>query len=269
MSNENRPVRRQAWQSRNSPAAAFNLSAALTGPVPNRRQTPEHWAEILNFPVLEWHYGLPGGMMMEILRIESQGDPNALGPLVQYEDGRTERPVGLFQILPSTARRLGVNPRDPVQAAEGAARYLASHVERYWQQHAERDLLAQQPQHAMQFALASYNWGRDKVEPAMARRGADWLRFAPSITREYIHQIMDSVDLALMRVPDAAPKQVPDGDLPRMLDAHRVLEPGGMGRSHIPEVAEASEPIPPPPPVPPPMPPRSSAPRAKPSSRSR
>ena len=39
--------------------------------------------------------------------------------------------VGLMQIMPDTARSLGVDPRDPVQAIHGAARLLDENLNRY------------------------------------------------------------------------------------------------------------------------------------------
>ncbi len=39
--------------------------------------------------------------------------------------------IGLGQLMPGTAARLGVDPRDPYQNLQGAARYLGGLVERY------------------------------------------------------------------------------------------------------------------------------------------
>ncbi len=61
--------------------------------------------------------------------------------------------VGLGQLLPSTARRLGVDPFEPTQNIEGCAKYLAAHMRR-WKQSPETTKLA----------LASYNAGPGAVQ---------------------------------------------------------------------------------------------------------
>lgn len=52
---------------------------------------------------------------------ESNGNRNAVGP---PNATTSERALGLMQFLPSTARGLGVDPTDPVQAIYGAAQHL-------------------------------------------------------------------------------------------------------------------------------------------------
>jgi len=75
--------------------------------------------------------------------------------LVQQESGwNTEAvshagAIGLAQLMPDTARILGVNPSDPVANLDGGARYLASQYRRFgdWR-----------------LALAAYNAGPEAVE---------------------------------------------------------------------------------------------------------
>lgn len=52
--------------------------------------------------------------------------------------------VGMMQFLPSTAASLGVDPRDPASAIDGAARYLRSQIDRFG---------------SVEQALAAYNVG--------------------------------------------------------------------------------------------------------------
>jgi soluble lytic murein transglycosylase-like protein len=54
-----------------------------------------------------------------------------------------------MQLMPSTARGLGVDPRDPAQAVDGAARLLSSHLRRFG---------------STSLALAAYNAGPGAVE---------------------------------------------------------------------------------------------------------
>ena len=56
--------------------------------------------------------------------------------------------IGLGQLMPTTARDLGVDPRDPLQNLDGSARYLAMMLEKF-----------SDPR----LALAAYNAGPDAV----------------------------------------------------------------------------------------------------------
>ena len=75
--------------------------------------------------------------------------------LVRHESGfrpaakSTKGAVGLAQLMPDTARGLGVNPHDPRQNLEGGARYLKQQYRRFgdWR-----------------LALAAYNAGPEAVE---------------------------------------------------------------------------------------------------------
>ncbi|PIT19970.1 phage tail length tape measure family protein [Snodgrassella communis] len=68
-----------------------------------------------NYSGLERQYGLPAGLLAAISMQESRGNVNALSP---------SGARGLFQFMPDAARRFGVNVRDPVSSADGAAKYL-------------------------------------------------------------------------------------------------------------------------------------------------
>ncbi|MGC9368839.1 MAG: lytic transglycosylase domain-containing protein [Paracoccaceae bacterium] len=75
--------------------------------------------------------------------------------LVQQESGWHARAkshkgaIGLAQLMPGTARKLGVDPHDPRQNLEGGARYLRAQYERFG---------------SWRLALAAYNAGPEAVE---------------------------------------------------------------------------------------------------------
>lgn len=67
-------------------------------------------------------HGLDPALMRAVMTAESGGDPEARSPVGA---------IGLMQLMPSTARELGVDPEDPAQNLEGGAKYLASLVSRF------------------------------------------------------------------------------------------------------------------------------------------
>lgn len=94
----------------------------------------------MNFEALEKQYGLPTGLLAAVAKVESGGNPNAVSP---------KGAQGMFQIMPATAKELGVNALDPTQAANGAARYLAQNLKRFG---------------SPELALAAYNAGPGNVQ---------------------------------------------------------------------------------------------------------
>lgn len=67
----------------------------------------------------ERKYGLPSGLLHGLMRTESGGNPNAVS---------SKGAVGLMQFMPATAKQFGIDPRDPAQAIDGAARYMAQNL---------------------------------------------------------------------------------------------------------------------------------------------
>lgn len=61
-------------------------------------------------------YGLPDGLLEAVITAESNWNPKARSPAGA---------LGIAQIMPPTAKDLGIDPLDPVQAIDGAARHLA------------------------------------------------------------------------------------------------------------------------------------------------
>lgn len=72
-------------------------------------------------------YGVPSDIALAVAQQESgtrqwDGSGNVVA---RYEPHLGESSVGIFQLLESTARDLGVDPRDPDQNIQGGVRYLA------------------------------------------------------------------------------------------------------------------------------------------------
>ncbi|WP_457681596.1 lytic transglycosylase domain-containing protein [Thermovibrio sp.] len=86
-------------------------------------------------------YGLPERLFLELVRAESNFNPKAVSP---------KGAMGLCQLMPQTARKLGVkNPFDPDENLNAGARYLKELYLKY------RD---------WKLALAAYNAGEKAVE---------------------------------------------------------------------------------------------------------
>jgi hypothetical protein len=88
-------------------------------------------------------YGLPPNVLLSLLHQESRFDPNAVS---------RAGALGIGQLMPGTARDLGVDPRDPMQNIEGSARYLRQQLDRFGGD--------------MTLALAAYNAGPRRVADA-------------------------------------------------------------------------------------------------------
>ena len=84
--------------------------------------------------------------------------------------------IGIAQFMPATAAGLGVNPRDPVDALQGAARLMAHYVRQYGGSYAQ--------------ALAAYNAGPGRVALAIYFGGWNWRAYLPYETRAYIRIIL-------------------------------------------------------------------------------
>ncbi|NOX40738.1 MAG: lytic transglycosylase domain-containing protein [Alphaproteobacteria bacterium] len=84
-------------------------------------------------------FGVPKDLFARLIQKESNWNPNALSP-----DGA----IGLGQLMPETAARLGVDPRDPQANLEGAALYLKQQYTRF---------------RSWRLAVAAYNAGPDAV----------------------------------------------------------------------------------------------------------
>lgn len=114
--------------------------------------------------------GIPDSLLARLLYQESRFRPDII-------TGKTKSPVGalgIAQFMPATARDLGIDPLNPYDAIDGAARYLRSLYDKLggdWSR-----------------ALAAYNWGIGNVQ----RKG---LAQAPAETVNYVNNILSDVEV--------------------------------------------------------------------------
>lgn len=90
--------------------------------------------------------GLPPGLIEAVMGQESGGNQyNSKGGILTSHAGA----MGLMQLMPATARGLGVDPNDPIQNIQGGVRYLAQQYKKF---------------KSIPLALAAYNAGPGAVE---------------------------------------------------------------------------------------------------------
>lgn len=100
-------------------------------------RTDSRWTETAR--AMARRHAIPEDLFLRLVQQESGWQPGAVSP---------KGAVGLAQLMPDTARLLGVNPHDPGQNLEGAARYLRAQFERFG---------------SWDLALAAYNAGPEAV----------------------------------------------------------------------------------------------------------
>lgn len=109
-------------------------------------------------------YGVDKALIRSVIRAESGFDVNATSP---------KGAMGLMQLMPATARELGVsNAYDPEQNVMAGARYLKGLLDRY--------------KGDVRQALAAYNWGMGNLERSTGS--------LPEETRSYIAGIMKNYE---------------------------------------------------------------------------
>ncbi|MGV8846787.1 NlpC/P60 family protein [Tessaracoccus sp.] len=84
-------------------------------------------------------YGVPAGLLKAVAQVESNGNPSARSGVGA---------LGLMQLMPETAQGLGVDPLNPGQAVDGAAKMLGGLIRKFG---------------TVDLALAGYNAGEGAV----------------------------------------------------------------------------------------------------------
>jgi len=114
---------------------------AIADPVRSAAGIPPRYAAKIH--ELAARFDLSPALLEAVVWQESRWQENALSP---------KGARGLAQLMPGTARYLGVDPRDPFQNLEGGARYLREQLDRFGGD--------------LEKALAAYNAGPGRVARA-------------------------------------------------------------------------------------------------------
>lgn len=119
-------------------------------------------------------YGIDPDLFVRQINAESAFNPNAVS---------SAGAIGLGQLMPSTAKELGVDPNDPLQNLDGAARYMKQQLDRFGDP---------------ALALAAYNAGPSRVAKAQG---------VPNIeeTQNYVSKILGGKPMISQPAPQQAP----------------------------------------------------------------
>jgi len=149
------------------------------------QSTTQQPAQAVAAPALSDGLGLPQSQYVAIA--EQDATAYGISPVyfvrqIQQESGfnpyaySPAGAVGIAQFEPGTAAGLGVNPYNPIDSLNGAARMMAGLSNQYGGNYAK--------------ALAAYNAGSGAVDNAVASAGANWLALMPVETQNYVTIIM-------------------------------------------------------------------------------
>jgi hypothetical protein len=119
----------------------------------------------------------PPTLVKAVMQVESAGKSKAVSP---------KGAAGLMQLMPSTAKDLGVTDRfDPQQNVEGGSKYLQQQLSKFGDS---------------KLALAAYNWGPDNLQRAIVRTKKAGLKptwenildtvFVPKETQKYVNKVL-------------------------------------------------------------------------------
>ncbi|WP_298437111.1 lytic transglycosylase domain-containing protein [Geobacter sp.] len=145
-----------------SSLASGDLPAAGDVPAadipPAREPTAGNWLDVV-VQRASRRYGVEVGLIKAVIKAESNFNPNAVSPVGAQ---------GLMQLMPATARGLGVtNSFDPEQNVMAGTRFLRDLLDRYAGN--------------VDKALAAYNWGPGNVDRKP--------HLMPRETREYLTRV--------------------------------------------------------------------------------
>ena len=104
-----------------------------------------------NISIPEGDEFAPPSLVKAVMKVESGGKQEAVS---------AKGATGLMQLMPATAKELGVDPKDPQENVEGGSKYLQKQLKSFGN---------------TELALAAYNWGSGKVRAAIDdAKSKDW-----------------------------------------------------------------------------------------------
>jgi soluble lytic murein transglycosylase-like protein len=133
---------------------------------------PEEWANSLPPEAMPWvgpiqqiahAEGLDPRLLASLVWVESNFDPKAVSP---------KGAVGLAQVMPDTAKMLGIRLKDPLENLAGGAHYLRVNMQRFGK---------------VELALAAYNGG-----PTLMSVSRTLARVPYDETRMYVTRVLQT-----------------------------------------------------------------------------
>lgn len=106
-------------------------------------------------------YGVPAGLFDALIIRESQYQPTIYSPKLAY---------GLTQLMPETARGLGVDRYDPIENLRGGARYLRAQLDRFGEYN---------------LALGAYNAGPGRIRGGLLPNIAETQAYVKNVLRNW------------------------------------------------------------------------------------
>lgn len=134
---------------------------------------------------------VPLELVLAIIWQESAGNPSIESPVGA---------LGLMQLMPATARDLGVDPLIPSQNIDGGTRHLARLARVFGGDWAA--------------AIAAYNWGEGNLKRKAGWPAGGWTRKLPEETAEYLPHVLERAHWELrgeLAVPPGALPPTPPG----------------------------------------------------------